>query len=174
MACNSIALNGITAHCDSAPGGLKEVYIAEASDVSALTYDESDNNISKIEMTTGKKFKKYTFRPGNCSFTSTFTSDQTTGSAYWTSELSLVFTKADSAKRLEIYALVTDDVVAIAQDKAGNFILIGDENPVNATAGTHETGTASSDKNAYSLTLSSESAQPPHFVDASIMSALVE
>lgn len=174
MACNSIALNGITAHCDSAPGGLKEVYIAEAADISGLTFDDSDNNISNIAMLTSKKFKKYTFRPGNCSFTSTFSSDQTTGSAYWTSELSLVFTKADSAKRLEIYALVTDDIVVIAQDKAGNYIYMGDENPVNATAGTHETGTASSDKNAYSITLTAESSQPPHFVDASIMSTIVE
>lgn len=174
MACNSIALNGITAHCDTAPGGLKEVYIAEAADVSALTYDTSNNVITAITMDTGKKFKKYTFRPGNSNFNSEFQSDITTGAAVWTSNLELVFTKADANKRLEIYALVTDDCVVIVQDKAGNYIYMGDENPVNATAGTHETGTASTDRNAYSVTLTTESEQPPHFVDSEIIANLVD
>lgn len=175
MSCKSFSLNGIQAHCDSAPGGLREVYIAEASDVSLLTYDDPStrNVIETITMDTDKKFKKYTFRPGNSNFNSEFQSDVTTGAAAWTSTLELVFTRADASKRLDILALVTDDCVVIVQDKAGNYIYMGNENPVNSTAGTHETGTATTDRNAYSVTLVTDGEFPPSFVDPDIIAGIV-
>lgn len=173
MACNSIALNGISGHCSTAVGGIVEVYIAEASDVSALTYDTSNNVITEITMVDNAKFKKYTFRPQSSDFTSEFSSDVATGSAYWTSTVNMVFARAEASKRLDILALVTDDCVAIVKDKNGNYIYMGDETPVVASGGSHETGTASTDRNAYTVSLQTESAQPPHFVNASIISGIV-
>lgn len=173
MACNSIALNGISGHCSTAVGGIVEVYIAEASDVSALTYDSSNNVITAITMTSGEKFHKYTFRPQSSDFTSEFSSDIANGAASWTSTLNMVFARAEASKRLDILALTTDDCVAIVKDKNGNYIYMGDEDVVVATAGTHETGTASTDRNAYTVSLQTESGVPPHYVDASIISGIV-
>lgn len=171
MACNSIALNGISGHCSTAVGGIVEVYIAEASDVSALTYDTSNNVITEISMVDNAKFKKYTFRPQSSDFNSEFSSD--VGSAYWTSTVNMVFARAEASKRLDILALTTDDCVAIVKDKNGNYIYMGDSNPVVANGGSHETGTASTDRNAYTVSLETVSAEPPHFVDPDIIANIV-
>ena len=174
MACQSIALNGISGHCDSATGGIKAVYIAEAADVTDVSVNATTGVIDTITMASGKKFKKYTFRKQSSNFNSEASIDDAIGSRYWTNNVDMVFVKADAAKRLEMNALLQDDCVAIVLDQMDNYIYMGYDNPVSATAGTQETGTQFSDRNGYTITLTDQSNEPAHFVDSSIISGIVE
>ena len=57
MACSQ-TLNGIAAACETNVGGIREVYIANYDDVTAIEVDETSNMIDTITMETGKKFYK--------------------------------------------------------------------------------------------------------------------
>ena len=57
MACSQ-TLNGIAAACETNVGGIREVFIANYDDVSAVELDESSNMIKTISMVDSAKFKK--------------------------------------------------------------------------------------------------------------------
>lgn len=172
--CVSIALNGIAGHCETAKGGIKAVYVAEAADVTDVSVNSTNGVIETITMASGKKFKKYTFRKQSSNFNSEASIDDAIGSKYWTNNVEMVFVKADAAKRLEMNALLQDDCVAIVQDQMDNYIYMGYEDVVSVTAGTQETGTQFSDRNGYTITLTDQSSEPAHFVDATIISGIVD
>ena len=89
--------------------------------------------------------------------TSTLTADDTSGINYVTTELNLVFTKMETAKRLEMSALALGQLAVIVEDSNGKYWYLGKDDYVSASAGTGNTGIAKGDSNNYSLTLKDES-----------------
>lgn len=174
MACNSKALSGISGHCDKAAGGIKAVYIAEADKVTDVSVDTSTGKVATITMASGEKFHKYTFRPQSSNFNAEYSVDDAIGSAYWTNNVEMIFVRADAQKRLEIEALTADDCMAIVQDMEDEYIFMGCDNVVTVTAGSQETGTALSDRNGYTITLTERSNVPARFVEPSIISGIVD
>lgn len=164
MAC-LITLNGITLDCQPSLGGIKKVWLAQYSDVSDVSVDETSNMISSITNTTG--WKEYQFRKATGSLNSTLNVDETAGINYVTSELSLVFTKMETAKRIEIAALSIGQLCAIVLDSNGHYWFLGKDDYVSASAGGGNTGTAKGDQNAYTLTLSTDSDSYPYEIDPS-------
>ena len=81
MACSQV-LNGIAADCQTNVGGVREVYIANYSDVTAIEVDDSSNMIKTITMADTAKFKKYSFKKNTSSMTSTLNVDPANGK-YW-------------------------------------------------------------------------------------------
>ena len=102
MAC-LITLNGITLDCQPSLGGIKKVWLTQYSDVTGVTVDPESNMISDI--TNAGEWYEYQFRKATGSLTSTLNVDETAGINYVSNELSLVFTKMETAKRIEIAAL---------------------------------------------------------------------
>ena len=82
-------------------------------------------------------------------------------SSYFQTELSMVFLKQDSAKRIEMMALANADVFAIVKDKNGKLWFLGKDEPLSMSAATASTGQARSDANEYTLTLLDESNELP-------------
>lgn len=171
MACSQ-TLAGLSLDCLNSKGGIKCVYIANFDDVT--TVSEADGVITGITMDTTKKFKKYEFRKGTGSMTSTYNADETTGNHYVTTELALVFTRMETAKRIEISALSLGQLAVIVLDSNGVYWYLGKDNYVSASAGGAETGTANSDRSAYTITLSDESDDYPHEVAAAAIADIVE
>ena len=183
MACENYALKGLAKTCDANVGGIKEVYIAVAEDVTAITGDyisgTTANTINEMEivtgisMSTGKKFHKYYFRKNTGSMTKTLNvTDE--GGNYISTELSLRFSRMETPKRVEMRALSLNDMVVIVRDANDQYWLLGTpDDPVVASAGGGETGTNREDSNAYTITLSSETNYWPLPVDSSIISELV-
>ena len=115
--CNQ-TLNGITLDCSHSLGGIKTVYIANYNDVTDIKYNASTGSttgstsgatytgdtITGITMASGAVFKPYQFRKQTGSLTSTLTVDETAGVNYVSTELSLVFTKMETKKRIELSA----------------------------------------------------------------------
>ena len=162
MSCNQ-TLSGLAQDCATSMGGISEVYIASRDDVTAVTVTE--NKVTAITMASTAKFKKYYFRPQTGSMTSNLQVNAQNGTNYWQTDLVLQFARMETTKRIEISALAVNDMVAIVKDANGVYWYLGHDNPITATAGTGQTGTARDDGNYYQITLQDTSNQPPYEVE---------
>ena len=150
MACNQ-AISGLVQDCATSKGGVAEVYLANYDDVSAITV--TDGQVTGITMATGKKFKRYYFRPGTSSMTSTLNLDVAAGVNFVQTLLNMLFSRMETTKRIEMSALAVNDLRGIVKDSNGVYWLLGEEEPMIANAGGGQTGTAKTDANRYSITL---------------------
>lgn len=174
MACKSFSLSGIALPCKDNMGGIKEVYITKAGDVTAITLNTEASQIATITTADEAKFKTYKFRKGTANMTSTATSDEQIGNFAVTTELALQFSKMETSKRLEIMALCLEDVVAIVHDFNGKYWYLGYDAPVTATTATAQTGTQATDLNGYNVTLSDTSAEFPYEIPEEIVKDLIQ
>ena len=71
------------------------------------------------------------------------------------------FLKMENAKRLEVMAMLMGQCTGVVKDRNGKYWAIGVENPLEGSAGTGETGTAASDANQYTVTVSVDDAELP-------------
>lgn len=171
MSCSSITLNGIGLGCKDSMGGIKKVYIAKFEDVNLQGI--SDNIIDNISMKNSATFKTYEFRKGTSSMSTTLTTDEAAGTLSFQTDVSLQFSKMDTAKRLEIMALCVDSVVVIVEDSNGQCWYLGYDFPVTATTATANTGTSFGDFSGYNITLTDNSKELPYEVDPSIIFDLI-
>ena len=172
MGCSQV-LNGIAADCQTNVGGIREIYIANYDDVSAVTLDETSNMIKTITMVDTAKFKKYSFKKNTSSMTSTLNVDPANGINFVQTDLALVFAKQETVKRMEIAKLSLGELRVIVLDANGKYWFLGKEEFVSATAGTAETGTNRTDGNKYTITLTDYSASYPYEVDPTIIADLI-
>lgn len=173
MACSQV-LNGIAADCQSNVGGIREVYIANYSDVTTVELDETSNMIKTITMADTAKFKKYAFKKNTSSMTSTLNVDPANGINFVQTDLSLVFAKQETVKRMEIAKLSLGELRVIVKDANGKYWFLGQEEFVSATSGSAETGTNRQDGNKYQIVLSDYSSSYPYEVDPTIVAGIVE
>lgn len=162
MACNQ-TLSGLAQDCATSLGGIAEVYIASRDDVTTVTVTE--DKVTAITMGSTAKFKKYYFRPQTGSMTTNLQVNAQNGINYWLTDLVLQFTRMETTKRIEISALAVNDMVAIVKDANGVYWYLGYDNPMTASAGTGQTGTARDDGNYYQITLQDASLKPPYEVE---------
>ncbi len=158
MSCTQ-TLGGIARDCAPSMGGIVEVYIANAADVSAVAV--KDGKISAITMAASAKFKGYSFTRQAGSLTSTYTIDKPNGVTYVQSDLVLPFNRMETAKRVEMSALAAGELACIVKDANGLLWYLGKDGPVMASAGDGQTGTAWGDRNGYSITLQDTSLEMP-------------
>ena len=164
-------LSGLAKDCAANMGGIVEVLIANFDDVTAVTI--TTGIVSAITMASSAKFKKYNFAKNTGSLTSTYNIDQASGVKYVSSDLLLQFNRMETTKRVEITALSLGDLAVIVKDANGKYWYLGKDEPVNASAGDGQTGTARGDANRYTITLQDNSLEMPYEVDSAIISSLV-
>ena len=172
MSCSQL-LNGIAASCDTNVGGVREIYIANYSDVSAVEVDEVSNMIKTITMADTAKFKKYAFKKNTSSMTSTLNVDPANGVNFVQTDLTVVFAKQETVKRMEIAKLSLGELRVIVLDANGKYWFLGQEEFVSATSGTAETGTNRTDGNRYQIVLTDYSSSYPYEVDPTIVADLI-
>lgn len=175
MACNSYTLTGMNTICkETSFGGIKEVLIALYDDVDVTgTTVDSETHLLKPAMKTGKKFKQYKLLKSTGGLTSTLNTSETSAS-YFTNEVTLQFMKMETAKRIEIMALMMSACAVIVKDANDKYWYLGKDNYVECSAGSATTGTAASDANHYELTLSDTSAELPYEVDATVIPSILD
>lgn len=150
MACNQ-TISGLVNDCATSKGGVVEVYLVNYDDVTDVTV--ATNKITGITMASGAKFKRYYFRPGTSSMTSTLNLDVAAGVNFVQTTLTMLFSRMETTKRVEMSALAVNDLRGIVKDSNGVYWLLGEEEPMIANAGDGQTGTARTDANRYSVTL---------------------
>ena len=171
MACSN-TMTGIPSECKDSIGGIKAAYIAEHADLT-FPLTETQNVITAITMALGKTFKPFVFRKETGNFTSTINSDDAAGTTFVQSEIVLQFTKQETAKRLEIAALMVGNCAVIIEDGNGKCWFFGEDFPVVLTAGSAASGTAMGDFNGYNITLTDKSKALPKEVGANVISGLL-
>lgn len=171
MACSQ-TLSGIARDCHSSMGGIRRVLMANKDDVSAITV--TSDVISAITMANSAKFKEYLFRRGTGSLTSAYQVSDTTGNNGVQSDLVMVFSRLETAKRIEITALAHADAVAIVEDCNGKYWFLGYDEPLSIADGSNAvTGTARADLNGYNVTLRDYSLELPYEVDDTVIAGLL-
>ena len=171
MSCSQ-TLNGIARDCAASMGGIAEVLIANFDDVSAKTL--TDGQIAAITMAGSAKFKKYAFRKGTGSMTSTLNVDSANGVNYVSTELVLQFNKMETTKRVEMAALAVNELVVIVKDCNGKYWYLGYDEAVCASAGDGQTGQARGDANRYSITLQDNAHEYPYEVSESVITTIAD
>ena len=170
MSCN-VTLTGIGYSCEPNLAGVKAVYIADWNDVS--TFAVTENNITKIEMASGKKFYEYVFNKNTAGLTSTMTKDEQNGYQYYTNELTGNINRMDTTKHIEITELMSGRLACIVNDKNGMYWYLGQDTYATGTAMTAQTGAAPEDGNFYNITITDESKNLPYSIDSSIIADIV-
>lgn len=165
MAC-SITLNGIAYDCQPSVGGIKVVYLHPDFTEGMFTLDASGETVTGLSATTG--WKKYEFRRGTGSMTSTLNVDEANGVNYVQTDLSLSFAKQETAKRIEMAALAVGQVQALVVDCNNHAWCLGFNEGVVASAAGAETGAARGDGNKYTLTLTDYSESFPYEFSGSL------
>ena len=169
MNCTSYTLSGLNAGCKDSVGGVAKIWLADKSAVT-WTIDSSTKTASGGP-TSG--FKVYLLRRGAASMTSTLTVNDNAGS-YFTTEIAMNFLKMETSKRLEVMAMLMGQCTGVVKDNNGKYWAIGIEHPLEGSAGTGETGTAASDANQYTVTISVDEAELPYEITDATMIADLE
>lgn len=164
MACNQ-TLAGLAKDCATSMGGIVKVWMANYDEVTTKTL--SEGVISAIEPIESA-WKAYNFKKGTGSMTSTLNVDAANGVNYVTTDLTLAFLRMETTKRLEMSALAVNELAVVVEDANGNMFFLGYNEPVTATAGTGETGTARGDGNRYTITLQDTSETFPYQLSAEL------
>lgn len=169
MACANQTLSGIGVPCEGSLGGIVEVYVTSWSD-DLYTYDTSSASTGEVTaINTGVTWYVYHFRKNSSSMSQTRTIDAANGVNYVTTSVNLVFSRMDTAKRIEMNAMSLADMAVIVRDANGKYTALGMSEPVNASTGAGETGTARTDGNRYTVTLEDNYQDfPPFLSDAAI------
>lgn len=166
--CTSYTLSGLNAGCKDSVGGVAKIWLADFSEVEWSI--DTSTHLATPDATSA--FKVYNLRRGAASLTSNLTVNDNAGS-YFTSEVTIQFLKMENAKRLEVMAMLMGQCTGVVKDRNGKYWAIGVENPLEGSAGTGETGTAASDANQYSVTISVDDAElPREITDSTTIAAL--
>jgi hypothetical protein len=159
---------GFILDCKESLGGVKSVRFVEFDNATA-TYAPG---VATLTMATGKKFWKYAQVRETSSLTETITANVQNGTIFYQQELTVILNKLAAATRNEILLLAKNRLMAIVEDMNGNFWLLGAKNGLDITSGNSATGTASGDRNGYSLTFQAMEADPMWSVLASTINAI--
>ena len=168
MSCTAYTLNGLGLGCKDSIGGIKKAWFAPYDGIETTV----SQNVLVIGATGLSNFKVYNFRKATGSMTSTLNTAETAGNSF-TTEVNLQFLKQETAKRLEVMGLLMNEMVGVVKDGNGKYWYLGYDYPLEATAGTAETGTAMTDLNGYNITITDNSVELPYEItDATTITAL--
>lgn len=167
MAC--ALTQGFVLDCKESVGGIKSVRFVEFDNVASITYAAG---VATLTMVASKKFWKYAQVRETSSFTETITANVQNGTIFYQQELTVILNKLAAATRNEILLLAKNRLMAIVEDMNGSFWLLGSKNGLDITGGNSATGTASGDRNGYTLTFQAMEADPMWSVSSGAISAI--
>lgn len=179
MACTTY-LTGFATSCGSNLPSIKKLYIGTFESCT-FTYTYQQNSQSQdvldadgnkiIEAVSGAtlnsgadKWVEFQFRKNSSSMDTEMTLNDN-GSHYYTNSATCTFAKIENSKRISLEAVASGECSMIIVDSNNQTWLIGSENPVSLSSLTGTTGTAISDNNQYSVTLSSQEATMPILIE---------
>lgn len=167
--------------CQSNRGGINTTVYATNRSYLNIAAEKGDDDTETGYVTlswksdhTSADMVSLSFRKQSSGLTSEGTIDDTTGNNFVTSNLSLVFARQDVAKRLAIQALaLQEDMAIIVKDANGEINFLGFDESVTATALAGDKGTAATDANNYSITLTDLSNELPYYVAETTLETLL-
>lgn len=168
--CNNIT--GFTYdRCEPNLGGIKKVWLAnyvESAATVGTVQGFSGDVVTAITTAETISWVEFPMRQNVASMTSNLQVGDEGGNWVQT-DLSMVFSKMETSKRVAMVALVKSEAMAVVLDSNGKYWFLGYDNPLVVSAGTGETGTAKSDPNHYTVTLQDASVEYPYEIAPSAL-----
>lgn len=175
MSCNDLLTAGIPKGCRGGIGGLKRVLLANQEMISSLTptADNDVTGITAITMATNpltsSAYTFFEFIPKNQS-SNAVQNIQSNGS--FVQEITLIFEKQTAILRNQIKLMAQSTLVAIVEDYNGLYWYYGEFMGLELTAGNGQTGTAITDMNGWTLTLTGPAPVLARTVESSVITTL--
>lgn len=168
MAC--VLTQGLNLDCRDSVGGIKEVYITEIGNVSAVT--EASGVVTAITKATGKRFWKYSLIRDTSNFDQVPTVSEQNGTVFYAQTLQIIMNKMQASTRNEILLLAQNNIAAVVVDNNGTGWLLGKEFGLVLNGGNSGSGTAWGDRNGSTLPFAGNEKQLAPTVSSSVISAL--
>jgi len=171
---------GISKGCRDNRGGIKRVLIANKEMISGLT-PTSDNDVTGITLIsmntnplTSSAYTFFEFLPNKMSsnVVENVQSNLQNGTAGFEQVLTLLFAKNNATLRNQVKLMAQAELVAIVEDYNSTYWYYGEFNGLELNGGNSQTGTALSDMNGWTLTLSGYEPYPARIVTDSAIGTL--
>jgi len=170
MACAIVSSYALD--CKDAVGGIKNIYITELANVTAVT-ENASGFVTAITKTGGTKFYKYALLPrAKNDFTQNIMADAALGTVAYEQTINTNFTKLAYVTQFQLQTLIANRCSVIVETKSGQYFLFGKENGVEVTAGSAASGAAMNEFNGYILTFTGMEKALANEVSSSIIAAL--
>ena len=165
--CSAQTIAGLCKDCEGSLGGIVTVYLANWQEG---IFTISSGAVSAVN--SAVTFYEYQFRKNTGSMTSTLNIDPANGVNFVQTDLNLVFSRMETKKRIEMAALSVGQLAGIVKDANGKYYALGVSEPIEASAGTGETGVARTDGNKYTITLTDNQLSFPPLIPDSVMQSV--
>lgn len=140
-------------------GGLRLVRLAAFEDVE---YIEDLGEVVNLGLKNDKQFYTFQLYKNVSSFTTGPNKDKKKGLVPYNESLNLIFNKMKKESSALVSQLLKSSVIAIVEDKTGNFILLGRDGGLRVDNTTAGSGTSSGDRNGYEVRLTGTAKKISH------------
>lgn len=166
------SINAMDCNNGANVGGIRRLIVTCADGVT--TGEPVDGVISSVTIPEGQKTYQLKPRKQSSSLSSELTIDDTTGVRFATTTVELVVAKMTTARLNAVRGLLDSEVVCFVEDSNGTWFCMGMENNVSVTAATMSTGTAATDANNVSITLSDISSTLPYTLSDEMVAYILD
>ncbi len=156
--------------CDVGSGGIKEVYLIELENVSAVV--ESSGTLTAITKASGKIFRKYQLVQETANAEESIVGNLQNGTLYYAQKVTIVLNKQQVAVRNEILLLAKNRLAIVIVDNNDTYRLYGWDQGLRLNEGLASSGAAWGDRNGYTLTFSGNQRELAPFVQTSVIATL--
>lgn len=168
MAC--ALTQGYTLGCRDSAGGIVAVWLIEFDNVSGIT--KSAGNATAIAKANNGRFYKYNLERATGEWSETYNDSRENGTSFHAQSLDIVLNKMQATWSQEIKLLAQNRLIAVVQDRAGTYWLLGEESGLMREGGKAGSGKAGGDRNGYELKFTSENVDPAITVASGIIAGL--
>lgn len=161
---------GFALDCREGVGGLKEVYIIELANISAIT--ESSGVVTAITKATGTRFWKYSLVRETSNATENIVGNEQNGTIYYDQQVQIIINKRQASVRNEILLLAKNFLAIVGVENGGKAFLYGRVQGLQLLTGTSETGTAWADRNGYTLPFAGKETELAPEVSSAVIATL--
>lgn len=168
MAC--ALTQGYSLDCKDSAGGVKNVWIANFSNVSGVT--AANGIITAIAKANNGRFWKYEQYRGTSEAFEDITGSPENGTVFYAQTVNIALRKMQASIRNEIKLLAAALTVMVVQDKNDKYWYFGETHGMDLNTGKISTGKALGDKNGYDLTFTGEEPSPAQEVSSSVIATL--
>jgi hypothetical protein len=171
MACAIVS--GYALDCKDAVGGIKNIYITELANITAVAQNAS-GYVTAITKVGGKKYFTYALEPRGVNSTSqTINADPTIGTVSVEQNINAAFVKMKFETQNILQNVIQNRVSVLVEMKTGQYFLFGKEFGMQVNGGTGTSGQAMSEFNGYAITFQGEEKLFANEVDPTIIAALL-
>lgn len=163
----SATLTAIASQCGKILGGLKKFYVINREKVASITVSQGAITAITLEgSSAGDGFIEYGFKRGTANVSIAGNADDSGRNNSYTTTATLEFMKQETAKRVALQAIVETDAYAVWEDNNGKRWLMGYDAAIGSNVN-GETGSAFTDNNLYTLTITDSSLELPYEITMS-------